>query len=684
MLPLGHAPHKRASLAAAVRAVSLVVCLALGLSRVALGQYAPPDDEGEDAAPLDSLHTFMGQFGLHPKYSSSLTLLEQSSSWRQGFLVTRAARSISANTSMDLSIDKNKSQSNYKKNGGKGHAEVAYEAGSLGGISSGARVDWRRSFERSDVNRRVENGSDVDVFLTSSVGELLLRDLLALPDTTGGLNWTMNGALGLTQARSILQNRNRLNNSLTQSDSTEASGSERRFDTRLSANSGQRWGVDLSARTSSGREDSYTLSRSLVGGNLTSLVVDAPNRNNSRSADGSLNFKPGRALDFDVSGHYSKGRQQLYDSSTREQDTRRTSEQRAETTIKSGLVPGVDLQLSGRSNVIDNRALNQSLNQGKREKWGEFSSTITTGDWMGLLRAIELSTELERSESKYRYSTGRNYRSTVNRVNQVVRRKLNRAVTVSAQGEGRMERYYYQDKSGDKDELRWFGAGTLSYRPETAFDARVTVDWTERQIVNISETVSRSNATESTYHVSADYNYRLSSAVSLGQKYQLSALYQVFDFDENSNNLIRTTQILSSISSRIGNNVQLNAEHKYAFKDNGSYVREEALSPRRYAKAQKENNQYLNVTTLYRLGVDFDVHATQKLEARQTRVLASKKVTSKHQLDFSGGINFDHRFSPLFAVKATIDRSSRWNDDPNLKRQNKDFWKISASMERRF
>ena len=207
MLPLGHPPQTRAWLLAALRNVALVFALASaltsGVGGNAFAQPEPPEDEDGEVAPLDSLHTFMGQFGLHPKYTSSLTLLEQTSSWRQGFGLKRALGAISTDTSIDLSIDKNSSQSNYKKNGGKGHAEVAYEALTLGGVSSGARVDWRRSLERSDVNRRVENGSDIDLFLTSSVGEMLLRDMLALPDTSGGLTWSMNGALGITQARTF-------------------------------------------------------------------------------------------------------------------------------------------------------------------------------------------------------------------------------------------------------------------------------------------------------------------------------------------------------------------------------------------------------------------------------------------------------------------------------------------------
>ena len=677
MLPIRLAVPRDAT---AVRLLSTLALL-FTLTGSAHAQTASP----AQGAFADTNATFFGRLGMHPHYGTTLTLQEQSNTWGQAFDFAKALGPVRTKSRLDLVITKNSSQNNYRKNGGKGHVELAYEAENLGGLSSGTLVDWRRSLDRSDFSRSVENGSEVDFFLTSTLPEALLRDLFVMADSSEGLSWDATAAYGLTQGKSIRQDRSRArpDRALVKSDSTDTQGSEYRFDTRLNAGPGDVWGVNLTANSVDGREDSRTESRSWTYFNnpgtppdTSDVILDEPNKNRMRAANANFRFRPGRVFEFAMTGAYNRSRQQLYDFSTRAQDTRNVLDHRVEGTLKSRVTEGVDLELAGRSALSDSRSLNQNQNSGKRENWGEVTLGLVTGDWMGLFRAVELTTELESAETAYRYASTSDYRSKLFRINEVIRRRLNDAVTLSGQAEGRINSFFYNDKSQDKDELRYLGSGTLAYRPGGKFDARLTSDWTQTNVVNLPSARSRDNYTESSYRVAADYNFKLSPNVTLGQKYQLSAVYSVFDFDENSNSLTRTTAVNTILTSFIGENVRLNLEHKYTFKDSGKYVHLQLSDPRVYAKSNEDNAQYMTVVTQYLVGQDFDFHANQRFEVRSQKTLASGNITRRTQLDFSGGVKFDHQYSSLFSINATIDRTNR---NPG-----KDYWSVRAGMDRRF
>ncbi|MCC7143249.1 MAG: hypothetical protein IT349_14210 [Candidatus Eisenbacteria bacterium] len=657
--------------------------LILGLASLPGAAQAQP---GLEPAFVDSSSTFFGRLGMHPHYTSSLSLLETSSTWNQGFQVARALGPVSTRTQLDLAITKNSAQQNYRRNGGKGLVELAYNAAALGGLASGTRIDWRRSLEKSDFSRTVENGSNIDLFVDAKTPEHLIRDLFAMSDSSASFSWDLGGSFGLTETKSIRQNRERARRYLTKYDSTSTDGWQRQFDSLFRAGPGDSWEVTASGSATDASEDSYTRSQEWLYDprNLdtppafSDSVLSEPNANRARSARGGLRLKPGRLLSLKVDGDYRSTRQQLYDTSKRERDTRTVLDHKVSGSLGSKLNDALEITLEGRSNFVNNGAQrNENLRTGKRENGGKATVDLLVPDWAGPLRAIEMTTEVERTDTEFTYFTTPDYQRRLFRLNQIIRRKLNQAVTLSVQGEGRLTSDHYLDGAQDRDELRWSGNGTLNYKPQgSKFSGRITFDRTETNTINIAAERSIGNATDTNYSISANYDYKLSPNVTFNQKYLLSAAYSVFDFREDSNRLVRSTQVTTGLNSRLGERATLKLEHRYTFKDLGSYVRLVQTDPRTYAKSNEENNQHLFVETRYEAMQGFEFHGSQKFEVRESTTLASGKVTRTERLDLLSGVSLDHQFSTLFSVRASVDRAN--------KVPGKDHWRISASLDRKF
>jgi hypothetical protein len=243
--------------------------------------------------------------------------------------------------------------------------------------------------------------------------------------------------------------------------------------------------------------------------------------------------------------------------------------------------------------------------------------------------------------------------------------------------EGRLTQSFYDDARLDRDELWWLLDGAVGYRPISALDTKLRAQYQQRKVINIASTSSINNNTQNTYKVEAEVNYQVTPVVRASQRYTMTADYAFYDFNENNNGLVRTTEVRTNVTSTVGSKVNLALEHDYRFKDNGSYVRSGTTGIRAYSKRQVEIFQYMTITTGYQFSEEFNVFSSERLEARRTsQVTGSTPPTIVRRFEFHGGMELDHKFSEEFTINSRIEQV-RSSAEP-------DFWSITASLNRRF
>jgi hypothetical protein len=636
------------------------------------GSGTPSDVDTTSSQTDDG--SILGHLGIRPLYTSQVEINRSAFRWDQSVKMDRNVHRLKLQDSWTVGIQKNSAQNHFKSRAGNSQARGEYLIPALGGWSTGADLGLKRVFSGGDFNRTVDDGNDFSWFLTSGALGSGLSKLFRAPE--GALSWDITGSAGATQSVDIRENRTQAVVG-GRSDSTHATGSTSQIDTRLAAELGKEWKLDVSGRIDRDSEDSVTRQRAYkTATELTDSALVAQNRNHGKRIAFNAGWSPNPRNRIGMTGQFSRAVNQSYSADVRQQDTKTGLDQRF--TLDAKLVPfwGINLDLKAENNITDISYAISRQGRGRTRKAGSGRLNFIVGSAMPLLGGTEMTTEVNWEKSRNTFLTSANYDNDITNLRQVVRRPLGRRVVLVSTGEASLNRMFYADGKQDKDDLRYMLDGALGYRPAEAFDCRLTAQWRRQETVYIPAANSRNSVTGQSYQMGAEIGLQVTPLIKINQKYAMTADYSFYNFNEISNSLSRTTEVRTGLQSTVGSKAKLNLDHLFRFKDAGKYVRDNPGAPRLYSLATKETYQFLVLTTRYDFTSEFSLRASQRLEVRETRQRNVETPVRTEKLEFTGGMDLNHNFSKDFSVNARMERTQSSSE--------KSYVRVSGSVNRTF
>jgi hypothetical protein len=322
-------------------------------------------------------------------------------------------------------------------------------------------------------------------------------------------------------------------------------------------------------------------------------------RNLGNKLDLAADRKLGEIWTFRLNGSYNRERTQYIsqaDSVAGRQETRTSGDESLRAHIEGKPMPGLE--------ILANADRSQTLFKYELEQ-GRFNETTSRGadteirydPWKG----GKLTVKMDRSREDRNFrsaqaglvdkeSAGLNWKQTVTE-----------KVELTANYDISLDSYVFDDKAantGDRDLRTQRGVFTVRYNVSSAFNTSVNMDVRHDETVNVNAAKSRENKTDYTYLIKPSYSWRVGRASITGD-FGADARYNVYDFDEDKNLLIRRFTTQHRLQQSLTKHVSVEVLGNYEFQDQGSYRRTSDEGPRGFAKATEIRRRRLDATLLY-------------------------------------------------------------------------------------
>ena len=224
----------------------------------------------------------------------------------------------------------------------------------------------------------------------------------------------------------------------------------------------------------------------------------------------------------------------------------------------------------------------------------------------------------------------------------------------------------------------------LDYRVGGSISAGLTLRVREDQLVYIRRTRTGDNKTAQTYLLQPFITKTLSRSMSLTQRYELSADYTFYTFDEDRNFLIRNLGITTEFRWSGLSSLDVTLSHRYVSQDEGAYVRG-ADGVARYGKSSERDDHTLGVTVKYKLFDEIRIEASQDFTVQQRWTVEDQERRlswERHDARLTGKAAVDYELADGTTLKVSVARTDR--DATNIVEQQRRVWDISVSIDKTF
>jgi hypothetical protein len=293
---------------------------------------------------------------------------------------------------------------------------------------------------------------------------------------------------------------------------------------------------------------------------------------------------------------------------------------------------------------------------------------------ISLLAGTELHSTYTSDNTRNEVQETANYRQKQRTLRNELRRSFFNKLQLTGTNETSLYQYFYDDHLNDRDELRQLLDGVLLYSPSGLWTGIFNATWSGRKAVNIPAEKASNNNTTQSYRVAGEVDYR-AGATSLSQKYTIEADYTSYDFNENSNNLVRSNEVQTDFSDQVGPDLTIGLQHLYQFRDSGQYVRS-SNGTRNYIPATKETRHQMTLNSSYPIGTVLKIDASQMLDRRRTRAVVSNKITTTLRGEFSLRANLQTDIAKNFHVSADFGKTQSITE--------RNYWTVNAEVKRDF
>jgi hypothetical protein len=295
----------------------------------------------------------------------------------------------------------------------------------------------------------------------------------------------------------------------------------------------------------------------------------------------------------------------------------------------------------------------------------------------------ELQSEKKRDEY-FSAETGNSYSESIGTT---VSHSFGDRVKASVRGRMGLLSHYYDDivvNDQDRDLFDREATLQVDYSPKQGIRSAVTLRVKEDQLIYIRSARSGNNKVTQTYSVSPSVSKDLSPRVTVAQKYELSADYTFYTYNDDSNFLIRNFSVLTVLDWRPFDPLKLSVEHRFRAQDEGAYVKD-ASGVAGYGKNSERNDNSMKIGLKYQLWGAVDVEASQDLSYQKKWTFREDQrvfAWEKFDMMLTGRASMDYKFADGSKLRLSLGRTRR--DATTIIDRQRQVWNISLSIDRTF
>jgi hypothetical protein len=249
-----------------------------------------------------------------------------------------------------------------------------------------------------------------------------------------------------------------------------------------------------------------------------------------------------------------------------------------------------------------------------------------------------------------------------------------------------LQRYYdnVEENDQDRDLFDQEATLTLEYAPRTDIRTGLTIKVREDELIYIRRTRTGDNKTTQTFLIQPSIKKDFGSAISLTQRYELSADYTLYDYDRDSNFLIRNFVINTGFDWRPLGDLGLSVDHTYRGQDEGAY-REDEFGVERYAKNSERDDNSMSISVRYKLLNLVDIEVKQELSFQKKWTFSDDEkrlAWDKYDTSVTGRASISHSFEDGARFSVSVARTHR--DATNIVERQREVWNITANVDKTF
>jgi hypothetical protein len=527
----------------------------------------------QSGAPVDSLDQPVFGF-LRPTYNSAYSVNRQQKNWQQDFSFSNKFSGVSVDNKTTYIIKTDPKRTNFKALSGNTASQLAFTV--LNRIPLTASLSYLRT-RMNDTNLR-QSEDVLDTGLNGSYNLRLFR----------GARTAVTGGLGLQRTKNV--------NSYKGTDAGAIeSGLTRDLNFTTTYNGPTAGMVFRVANTFNAVRTRPEAINSTDGGSTAST----PRTNTKSNHTFGWTFNRWEPVTAQVDVMLSRG-QSGYIIVSRDlaiaNKEETASDENNSLSMNVGWKPKGSTSEAGldfrTSTVLNRRAV-------EVERANDRSTTSFDGHLKHTLLGNTFSIRVENSNDDDRSPVRGNCSTLTRSVNANAERPWTPAFSTRALAEVRLRSQTYDDALQDNDALKTRLEGGFTWKPASRFSATITGNRTLDDGVSISPSQSQNSRLDENYGLSADVRYTLSKRTRLTQKYDFQELFTSYRFNATQDNLARSRNINTGISTELSRAISLDIRHGYEFRENGGY-RRDARGTRYFAKGAVRYVQDLTATLNYR------------------------------------------------------------------------------------
>jgi len=260
---------------------------------------------------------------------------------------------------------------------------------------------------------------------------------------------------------------------------------------------------------------------------------------------------------------------------------------------------------------------------------------------------------------------------------------------VSATLKGLMTLYshHYDDiEANDQDRDLFDREATLvvDYKPVADITTGLTLRVREDQLIYIRRTRTADNKTTQTYALQPFIRKVFSSKLSASQRYEISADYTFYKYDNDKNFLIRNFGVTTGVDWAVIDPLRITVSHTYRGQDEGSYV-EGPDGVERYGKNSERDDQSMKITLSYRFLDVIDLEATQEFSVQEKwRIEDGERIPSWDKFDTSitGKASADYKLADGTTLSFSVGLTER--EGTSVVERQREVWNISVNIDKTF
>ena len=246
---------------------------------------------------------------------------------------------------------------------------------------------------------------------------------------------------------------------------------------------------------------------------------------------------------------------------------------------------------------------------------------------------------------------------------------------------------HYDDIEGndqDRDLFDIEGTFQLNYNPRSDIRTSVVIKVREDDLIYIRTSRTGDNKKSETYSIHRSITKTFGRGVSVTQRYDLSADYTFYTYDPDSNFLIRSFAVNTSIDWRPIDPVKLGITHRFRSQDEGAYV-EDDFGVDRYGKNSEREESGLTLKFAYSLFGFIDMEMRQVLSIQKRWNIKDGErefAWEKFDTTLTGKASADYELPSGATIRFDVGRTFR--DASSILKRQREVWDISVNISKTF